>query len=113
MTKVQYAEFLDALRRQSQGEQTTKPLLEGATLARKREATKRLEVRLSPEHRSFLRKAAKATNSPKVDESAIVAVAIALVQELDVPWEAIASREELVAAVRRRLRSRERSRGNT
>jgi len=73
---------------------------------RRRDATKTLDVRVTPEQRAFLKSAAKRVRANSIDESSIVAMAISVIQALDLPWEAVSSREVLQDTVRRRLRAR-------
>jgi hypothetical protein len=104
MKRVSYVDLLDSLRAREPA--TEDALTERVAVARRRDAVKRVELRMTPEQRAFLRGAAKRARGPSVDESAIVAVAVSIVEALDVPWETIASRDELADAVRRRLRAR-------
>jgi hypothetical protein len=101
MKRVAYVNLLDELKRQARAEPPAP--LEGATLPRKREATERLKVRLGAEHREFLRAAVEAAPPGAIDESAVVAAGLALLKELDLPWGSIASRDELIEAIRRKL----------
>ena len=65
------------------------------TIVRSRAASIRLEERTRD----------LADVSYAINESAIVAVAVSVVEALEVPWESISSKEVLVDAVRRRLRA--------
>ena len=108
MKRVAYVEFLDRLRERERERAKAPGLLESARAPRKREATERLRVRLTPEQRAFVEAAAAASHDRAATPSAIVSVGLAILEELDVPWSTIASRDELVDVVRRRLRSRPR-----
>jgi len=104
MKRVAYVDLLDQLNRQARDE-PPEPL-GGAALPRKREATERLKVRLSAEQFAFVRSAVAAAPEGAIDDSAVVAAGLALLRELDLPWQAIASREELIEAIRRKLMDR-------
>jgi hypothetical protein len=103
MKRVPYADLLELLRRDERTAPEPRDLLEGVEIARRREATDRLKVRLTPHQRAFLRDAAAATHGRTVDESAIVAAALALLERLDLPWSSLASREDVIEAIRRKL----------
>ena len=104
MKRVAYVDLLDQLKRQARAGPPAP--LEGAALPRKREATERLKVRLSAEQLAFVRSAVAAAPPRAIDESAVVAAGLAVLRELDLPWQAVASREELIEAIRRKLMDR-------
>jgi hypothetical protein len=104
MKRVAYADLLDQLRQRDPAE--PEPPLAGTALPRKRDATERLKVRLGAEQSDFLRAAIEAAPAGAIDESAVVAAGLALIKELDLPWQAIASREDLIEAIRRKLMDR-------
>ena len=106
MKRIPYVEFLDRLRERERARTADAGPLASAHVPRKRETTERLRVRMTPEQKAFVEDAAASTHDRAVSPSAIVSVGVAIVQELDVPWPAIASADELLAVVRRRLRSR-------
>ena len=104
MKRVSYVDLLENLRRREHGSEV-ESVAARVTAPHRRDATKTLVVRLTPEQKAFLRSAAKRAHAGSVDESAIVAVAVSVVEALEVPWESISSKEVLVDAVRRRLRA--------
>jgi hypothetical protein len=106
MKRIAYVDFLDTVRARERERLKAPALLSSARIPRKREATERVKLRLTPEQKAFLEYASAATHEGAVDPSAIVAVAIRLVEELDIQWDAVASRKDLLAAVRRRLEER-------
>ena len=101
MKRVAYVDLLDQLRHRDPD--MPQAPLEGTTLPRKREATERLKVRLGAAQREFVRAAVEAAPAGSIDESAVVAAGLAVLEELDLPWAAIASREDLIEAIRRKL----------
>jgi hypothetical protein len=103
MKRVAYAELLDRLRRDERAAPGHHALLAGATIASRRASTERLKVRLTPEQRAFVRDAAAATHGGEVDESAIVAAALVLLERLEIPWSSLASGVFLSEAFRRTL----------
>lgn len=103
MKRVAYAELLDRLRRDERAAPGHHALLAGAEIAPRRASTERLKVRLTPEQRAFVRQAAAATHGREVDDSAIVAAALVLLERLEIPWSSLASREDLIEAIRRKL----------
>jgi hypothetical protein len=76
------------------GAQALPPL----TLPRRREATESLRVRLAPEQLHWVRLAAARAGS-KVDESALVAAGLALLEQRALDWRAIRTRADLRAAL--------------
>ena len=106
MKRIAYVDFLDRVRERERERLKAPALLASARVPRRREATERVRLRLTPEQKAFLDYASASTHEGAVDPSAIVAVAVALVEELDVAWDAVASRKDLLAAVRRRLEER-------
>jgi hypothetical protein len=105
MKRVAYAELLERLRTSNRLGQSGRGPLDGVTLPRRKDATKRLEVRLSAAQKAFVREAVAAARSGPVDESTVVAAALAILQDLDVAWENVTTREELIDAIRRKLRT--------
>ena len=105
MKRVSYVDLLESLRAREHGTdvETLATRVQGS---RRRDATRSIDVRMTPEQRAFLKQAAKRAPAKVVDESAIVSVAVSIVEALDIPWEAMSSRDIFVDAVRRRLRSR-------
>lgn len=77
----------------------------GLKVPRRRAATESLRVRLAPEQLYWLRLAA-ARAGDKIDESAIVAAGLAILEELDLDWRTIGSRPELAARLTRALAPR-------
>jgi hypothetical protein len=77
----------------------------GLRVPRRRAATESLRVRLAPEQLYWLRLAA-ARAGDKIDESAIVAAGLAILEELDLDWRTIGSRSELAARLTRALAPR-------
>lgn len=71
-------------------------------LPRRRQASESLRVRLTPEQLYWLRLAA-ARAGGKIDESAIVAAGIALLERLPIDWRRIASRTDLAQALNRAI----------
>jgi len=106
MTRLRYSGLLDEIRERDLAVSRPSTLLDEAVIPPRREARKKLKVRVSPGQRAFLEDAVHSTRGTAVDESAVVALAIRIIEELDVPWDTIASREDLVSVVRRALRTR-------
>jgi len=74
----------------------------GFVLPRRRQTSESLRVRLTPEQLYWLRLAA-ARAGGKIDESAIIAAGIALLERLPIDWRRIASRTDLAQALTRAL----------
>lgn len=106
MNRLRYTDLLDEIRQHDLEQSQPSTLLDDAVVAPKREARAKLKIRLTAAQRAFLEDAAKSTRGKAVDESAVVAVALRVLEEIDVPWDSIASREDLVSTVRRALRAR-------
>ncbi len=106
MKRVAYADLLDRLRRQDRAAAAGGTLLDGAALPRRKEASKNLKVRITPEQKTFVVDAAAATRSTAIDEATIVAAGLAILQDLDIPWASLSSREELVDAIKRQLKEK-------
>ena len=103
MKRVAYAEYLEQLRRAEHAPVAHEGLLAGAEIAPRRAASARLKVRLTPEQLAFVREAAAATHGGQIDESAVVAAALTLLHRLEIPWTSLASREDLMEAIRRKI----------
>lgn len=106
MTRIRYTTLLDEIRQKDLGVSQPPTLLDDAVVASKREARAKLQVRLTPAQRAFIEDAVHSTRGTAVDESAVVALAIRILEELDIPWGTIATRDDLVSVVRRALQSR-------
>jgi hypothetical protein len=106
MDRVPYAEFLERMRERERERMRAPKMLEGFYAPRRREATEKVALRLTAEQKSFLEWASAASHDGSVSPSQIVAVAIAIVEQLDIPWQSLASRHDLVEAVKTRLEER-------
>lgn len=106
MNRLRYTGLLDDIRQRDLDEAHPSTLLEDAVVATKREARAKLKVRLTAAQRAFLEEAVHSTRGTAVNESAVVGLAIRILEELDVPWGSISTREDLVSVVRRALRAR-------
>lgn len=105
MTRLRYKDLLDEIRQRDLGQSQPSTLLEDAIVSSKREARRKLKVRLTAAQRAFLKDAVHSTRGTAVDESAIVGLAIRILEELDVPWDSISTHDDLVSVVRRALRA--------
>jgi len=106
MNRVRYGALLEEIRQRDLSLSQPPTLLDGAVVPPKREARAKLKVRVAPAQRAFVRDAVERTRGTAIDESAILGIAIRILEELDVPWENVATREDLVSTVRRALRAR-------
>lgn len=106
MKRIPYVEFLDSMRDRERERLRAPRLLEATRIAPKRERTERVKFRLSPARKAFLEWACASSHDGSLRRSEVVSVALALLEELDIPWDTVASKNDLVSAVRRRLEER-------
>ncbi|MCC6745829.1 MAG: hypothetical protein IT175_18350 [Acidobacteria bacterium] len=106
MNRIRYSDLLEEIRQRDLEVSQPRKLLEDAVVAPRRESRARLKVRLTAAQRAFLEDAAHSTRGTAIDEAAIVSVAIRILEELDVEWGSIATREDLVSTIRRALGAR-------
>lgn len=106
MNRIRYTALLDEIRHLDLEQSQPMTLLEDAVVPTKRESRARLKVRLTEAQRAFIDDSVKSTRGTAIDASALVALAIRIVEELEVPWDSISTRDDLVSVVRRALQGR-------
>ncbi len=106
MSRIRYTTLLDEIRQRDLEASQPSALLTDAVIASKREARSKLRVRLTSAQRAFIEDAVHSTRGTAIDEAAVVALAIRILEELDIPWGTISTRDDLVSVVRRALQSR-------